>query len=141
MWTLYSPLYSDLPEPIATALSSYVRLVRIAHYTEAEESFASNLEQHQELPLVCVERALGLLSQGRFSAARSFVDQAAGFGELEEDQRTLLGLIKGFATIGARGNLFPALCRTRELRAELNSIEWTDFSRFQVSNFCVVDEV
>ena len=133
MWSIYSTLYSDLPQSIASALSSYVRLYRIGNFTSAEELFVSDLQPHQQRPVVCVERAVGLFSQGRLSAVRSFVDEMLNFGQLEDDQQKLLELIKGFATVGSHGSLFAALCRTRKLRTDLALLRWDDLSFFQVS--------
>lgn len=133
MWSIYSSLYSDLSQSIASALRSYVRFYRIGNFTSAEELFVSDLQQHQQHPVVCVERAVGLFSQGRFSAVRSFVDEASNFGQLKDDQQKLLQLIRGFATVGSHGSLYAALCRTRKLRTDLALLRWDELSLFQVS--------
>lgn len=74
----------------------------------------------------------GLFFQARFDAVRAFVDESKGLEHLEPDQQTLLSLIDRFATIGPRGALFLPFCRARELKNELASVAWNDFSRYQV---------
>lgn len=134
MWSTLSSLYLDLREDIAAILTEYVRLVRIGKFAAAQRLFDSSLAVHQKVPLVCVERALGLFYQGRNAAVRAFVAEALGNDAFKPDQRALLHMINRFATLMARGAMFPALYRAWHLRDELRSVVWDDFSLYQVSD-------
>ena len=132
MWSTFSSLYLGLGQDTATSLAEYVRLVRIGKFTAANQLFDSSLAVHQHVPLVCVERALGLFYQGRNAASLAFVGEALGNNNLDSDQRMLLCMIERLTTIMARGAMFPALCRVRQLRESLKSVPWNDFSLYQV---------
>ena len=134
MWSIYSSLYSSLPPEIASSLNKYVRLVRLRRFSAAEDCFKDScLIINQQCALVRIERAFALFAQGQCGAVRDFVRVGEGFPDTAEDQRMLLVLLDRYATIGARGNLFSALCRAREFKAQLTSISWDEFSLYQVS--------
>ncbi|MCJ1268532.1 hypothetical protein MMC22_008420 [Lobaria immixta] len=122
MWSTFSSLHAELRKDIGAILTEYVRLVRIGKFAAAEKVFSSFSAVDRKVPLLCIERALGLFYQGRNAAVCAFVDEILADQELEPDQRALLLMINRFATIMARGAMFPALYRARNLRDELTSI-------------------
>ena len=132
MWSTFSSLYSELPRDLGTSLTEYVRFVRIGKFAAAEEVFTSFSAEDRKVPLLCIEKALGLLYQGRNAAVRAFIDEILANQELKPDQRWLLLMVYRFATIMARGAMFPALFKARELRDKLMSVAWKDFSLYQV---------
>lgn len=132
MWSTFSSLYAELRKDIGAVLTDYVRLVRIGKFAAAEEVFSSFSAADRNIPLLCIERALGLFYQGRNAIVCAFIDEVLAKQELEPDQRALLLMIKRFATIMARGAMFPALYQARNLQDELMSVAWSDFSLYQV---------